>query len=61
MFEVTRMRSGRRGWQTIDEWQEDFGLEKQSISADPLFIDEDKGDLRLRKDSPCITPLIINN
>lgn len=54
MFEVSRVRNGRAGWQTLDEWQKDYGLEKHSISADPLFVDEKNGDLRLKADSPCI-------
>ncbi len=54
MFEVSRVRNGRAGWQTLDEWQKDYGLEKHSISADPLFVDEKNGDLRLKAGSPCI-------
>ena len=54
MFEVSRVRDGFAGWQTLEEWQKDYGLEKHSISADPLFVDEAKGDLRLREGSPCI-------
>ncbi len=58
MFEVTKRRKGREGWQTLEEWQKDFGLESHSISADPLFVDEDNGDLRLREASPCISAAI---
>jgi hypothetical protein len=29
-----------------------FGIETHSVSADPLFVDVDQGDLRLKKESP---------
>jgi hypothetical protein len=29
-----------------------FGIEQHSLSADPLFVDVEHGDLRLKKDSP---------
>ena len=34
------------------EAERKFGIEKHSASADPLFVDVEHGDLRLKKDSP---------
>ena len=37
---------------TLKEWQQQTGMDKNSIHADPLFADIDKGDFRLKPDSP---------
>jgi hypothetical protein len=44
-----------------DEWgkrhlaeQRPFGIEQHSIVADPLFVDVERGDLRLKDDSPAL-------
>ncbi len=34
--------------------QRQFGIETQSVSADPLFVDVAAGDLRLKKNSPAL-------
>jgi hypothetical protein len=39
------------GQRHIDE-QKGYGVEMHSISADPMFMDLDKGDLRLKPESP---------
>lgn len=38
--------------QTLEEWQKKTGMDKKSISADPLFVDYQKGDFRLKPGSP---------
>lgn len=42
------LKFGRR---TLAEWQA-LGFDKDSIVADPLFVDVRKGDFRLKKGSP---------
>jgi len=39
---------------TLKEVQETLGWEKHGLSADPLFIDPEAGNLRLKPGSPCI-------
>ena len=38
--------------QTLEEWQKKTGMDKKSICADPLFVDYQKGDFRLKAGSP---------
>ena len=42
------------GARHIDE-QKRYGVELHSLSADPLFVDVEHGDLRLRPDSPAVS------
>jgi len=37
---------------TLAEWQQLTGWDKNSIHADPMFVDYEKGDFRLREGSP---------
>jgi len=37
---------------TLNEWQQLTGLDKNSIHADPMFVDYEKGDFRLKAESP---------
>jgi len=39
---------------TLEEWQKNSGLDKHSIQADPMFVDAEKGDFRLKPESPAI-------
>jgi len=41
------------GGMSLAEWREK-GMDRNSIIADPLFVDPDKDDFRLRPDSPAI-------
>ena len=41
------------GTRTFQQWQEQ-DKDLNSVIADPLFIDPDKGDFRPRKDSPAL-------
>ncbi|MCA1903107.1 MAG: right-handed parallel beta-helix repeat-containing protein [Candidatus Hydrogenedens sp.] len=38
---------------SLQQWQE-LGFDKNSIIADPLFVDSQKGDFRLKADSPAL-------
>lgn len=56
---VTEVR-GEEGWPprnerkyTLDEWRE-LGFDKDSIFADPLFIDPKNNDYRVRPESPAL-------
>lgn len=37
---------------TLDEWQKLTGWDKNSIHADPMFVNYEKGDFRLKPESP---------
>ena len=37
---------------TLKEWQQQTGMDKKSIHADPQFVDIEKGDFRLKPGSP---------
>ena len=37
---------------TLEEWQKISGMDKNSIHADPMFVDYEKGDFRLKGGSP---------
>ena len=37
---------------TLEEWRQLSGMDRHSIAADPLFVDYEKGDLRLKEGSP---------
>jgi hypothetical protein len=42
------------GTQRLPETWKDLGLEKESVIADPLFVDPEKGDFTLKPDSPAL-------
>jgi len=44
---------GKGSSYSIKEWQELFGYDKHSLEADPLFIDANDGNFRLRDSSAC--------
>ena len=37
---------------TLEEWQKVSGMDKNSIHADPMFVDYKNGDFRLKEGSP---------
>ena len=39
---------------TFEEWQQDMGQDKNSVIADPKFVNVAKRDFRLRPDSPAL-------
>ena len=41
-----------KGSKTLEEWQKVSGMDKHSIHADPMFVDYEKGDFRLKPGSP---------
>ena len=43
---------GKGGTYRLAEWQKMYGFDADSLQADPLFADPDKGDFSLREDSP---------
>ena len=45
---------GGKWCKTLAEWQQLTGWDKNSIHADPMFVDYEKGDFRLRESSPAI-------
>ena len=51
-----RVRDGKRRilvqTRTLAEWQKLTGFDKNSIHADPMFVDYEKGDYRLKPGSP---------
>ena len=45
--------SGRRDWALPHlNAERKFGIDRHSVIADPLFVDADRGDFHLRKESP---------
>jgi len=46
-------RGGQRIQYTLEQWQAQ-GYDQHSIYADPLFVDADQGDYRVRPESPAI-------
>ncbi len=38
---------------TLDEWRE-LGFDRNSVFADPMFVDPDNGDYRVKPESPAI-------
>lgn len=38
----------------LDTWQEETGHDRHSIVADPMFVDPENGDFRLKPDSPAL-------
>ena len=38
--------------QGLSHWQKATGCDRNSIAADPLFVDVEKGDFRLKENSP---------
>jgi hypothetical protein len=51
-----RVRDGKRRilvqTKTLAEWQKLTGFDKNSIHADPMFVNYEKGDYRLKPGSP---------
>jgi hypothetical protein len=46
-----RGHGGIPGYDSFEDWQE-FGLDQNSLSADPLFADPENGDFTLNPNSP---------
>ncbi|MFH1267402.1 MAG: right-handed parallel beta-helix repeat-containing protein, partial [Planctomycetota bacterium] len=42
------------GGLTLDKWQQERGQDKNSVIADPGFVDPQKGDFSLKPDSPAL-------
>lgn len=47
------MREGARRRYTLEEWRA-LGFDLHSVFADPLFIDPENNDYRVKPDSPAL-------
>jgi parallel beta-helix repeat protein len=52
--EVYEIRGAESLFYSLAEWEDAFGFGKNSIQADPMFVDPGKLDLRLQPGSPAI-------
>jgi len=46
-------RDGKKEKYTLKEWQE-LGFDRHSVFADPMFLDPEKGDYRVKAESPAL-------
>ena len=45
---------------TLDQWRAQYGLDKDSVSADPLFVDPVKRDYTVTSGSPALALRFVN-